>query len=217
MLLAVLMLISCAACRSSELDSTETGAATTAPSTQPTPSTTAPTMEPSIPESNEATAPSTQPTEPETPDDTNPTEPEVPTEPAGPSEPETKNEYINNENTAFPEEGLAFRPKHVYYENGQLIAECFVINAQAHAVTNVEVSLRIENAEGIIAEADFIATPMLDIGSNTYEGFVVSYIPDIAAKSHVVHTFVFPDACVLVKDAKLRELTWSSVLTWLSK
>lgn len=127
------------------------------------------------------------------------------------------NEYINNEGVEFPEEGLAFRPKHVYYENGQLIAECFVINAQAHAVTNVEVSLRIENAEGIIAEADFIATPMLDIGSNTYEGFVVSYIPDIAAKSYVVHTFVFPDACVLVKDAKLRELTWSSVLTWLSK
>lgn len=196
--LAVLVMFSCAACRSSELDSTETGAATTAPSTQPTPSTTAPTTEPSAPEDDETTAPIAHPTEPETPDDTHPTEPEVPTEPSGPSEPETKNEYINNENTAFPEEGLAIRPKHVYFKNGQLVAECFVINAQTIPVINVEAYLRIENDAGIIAEGNFQQSP----------------VPRVEARSYVVHTFVFTADCVLVKNAELENLFCNYSLSW---
>lgn len=115
--------------------------------------------------------------------------------------PVVKNEY-NDNNTSYQAEDLIIRAKHVYWENGYLVADCYVINGYANnTVSNIIVnSLTISNAQGVIASGSFGATN----------------IQPIAPHYNRIHTFRFAPDCVVSANADLtKSLTVGFDLTYL--
>ena len=114
-------------------------------------------QEPDLPDEPEIPTYPEAPAEPETPDEpAPPAEQEKPAEPK-PDKPVVKNEFFNDKNYEMEEGKIAVKPRHVYWENGNLVAECFVINGDSYIVHDVHVAhLVLETQDGkMIAEAYF--------------------------------------------------------------
>ncbi len=135
--------------------------------TEPTP--TEPTATEPAPTESKATEPA--PTEPKA------TEP-APTEPEVPVIPET-NEFFNPNNYAYDINSLSIKPRYVYWRDGNLVAECFVINGFAHSIYNIDVkSLAFSNPDGLIAAATFGSLQGLVLGAYQYAVWTFTFSPD---------------------------------------
>ena len=116
------------------------------------------------------------------------------TDPTGTQTPVTPviNEFFNESNFAEDIGAVSVKPRYVHWEDGVLVAECFVINGLDKAVYNITVdSLAFGNKEGSIAAAGF----------GVLEGLT------IAPHSYVVWTFYFGTDCVTAPNADLGYLS----------
>jgi len=102
------------------------------------------------------------------------------------------NYFFNENNNGIDVNAVAIKPRYVYWENGKLVAECFVINGFPHTVANINVkALEIYNASGLIASAAF----------GELQGLV------LPSGYHGVWKFVFNADCVSQVNAALQSLT----------
>ena len=155
-----------------EPEATES-ATTEPPATEP-PATEPPATEPPATEPPATQVPATEP--PST---------QAPTE-------DHDNYFLNENNNGIDANAVAIKPRYVYWENGQLVAECFVINGFAHTVGNINVkALEIYNASGLIASAAF----------GELQGLV------LPSGYHGVWKFIFSTDCVSAPNAALQSLT----------
>ena len=104
-----------------------------------------------------------------------------------------KNEY-NDENAKTPEKNkLIIKPYHVYWDGGELIAECYVINGYDYDVSNITYGkITVSNKDGVIASYTF----------KKLEGVVLS------ANKIIVQTIVFEPGHVTSPGADLSDLIW---------
>lgn len=99
-----------------------------------------------------------------------------------------QNYFYNDTNYFYDLNTVSVKPRYVYWENGMLIAECFVINGFDVPVYNVNVDLlEFSNSAGKFAGAAF----------GTLQG------ASIAPYSYIVWTFTFPADCVFSNNADL--------------
>lgn len=99
------------------------------------------------------------------------------------------------------EEGkVSVSPCHIYYENGDLVAVCYVLNGRKDTVRNVELErFVIHNSNGIICGGAFPAMKDVTIEPYSYE----------------TQTFRFPAATVQNQKADLTgELTFTTTITY---
>ncbi len=126
------------------------------------------------------------------------TEPVV-TEPPATEPPATQaptddsdNYFFNENNNGIDTNAVSIKPRYVYWENGQLVAECFVINGFPHTVGNINVkALEIYNESVLIASGGF----------GELQGLV------LPSGYHGVWKFVFSADCVAAPNAALQTLT----------
>ncbi len=105
----------------------------------------------------------------------------------------TTNVFFNDQNNAFDVNALSIKPRYVYWKDGDLYAECFVINGYSHNVFNIDVkSITISNKSGVIAEGT-------DFGK--LNGIT------LAPRTHVVWGFKFTGDAVKKYGADLSTLT----------
>ena len=105
---------------------------------------------------------------------------------------EADNYFINNNNNIITANELTIRPKHVYWENGKLVAKCFIINGTPKTVNAVKVdSIEFSNTEGRIAIAGF---------------GILENAPKISSNGHIEWTFVFGADCIENSGANLKTL-----------
>lgn len=83
------------------------------------------------------------------------------------------------------------KPRHVYWEDGTLVAECFVINGLQTPVYNI-------NVEGLIFENG--ATQIADASFGIMQDAV------IAPYSYITWTFYFGPDCIITEGADLSSL-----------
>ena len=155
----------------------------------------APTTEPTEPVTEPVTEPTTAPTEP--------TEPDVPDVPDDPDEYiEISEPFTNNTNYQnAPIGDVSIQPKYVYWEDGKLIAVCFVCNGTDKTISNINVkNLSFAGNTGPLAEASFGNCTGLTLGSMTYNEW----------------TFSFPANCVSQYGADLSHLNTAWDLTYAS-
>lgn len=108
---------------------------------------------------------------------------------------ETQNYFFNDTNNTYDINAISIKPRYVYWQDGCLYAECFVINGFAHNVYNINVkSLSVANNNGVIAAANF----------STLDGVT------LAPYSHIVWTFCFSVDCVNSPNADLSQLIVSA-------
>ena len=153
-----------------------------------------PVTEPSVTEPPVTEPPVTEPPVTEPPVTEPPvTEPPV-TEPPVTEPPVTdtaNNYFLNDANNSIDLNAISIKPRYVYWKDGKLVAECFVINGFSHAVGKINVkSLTISNDDGVIASAAF----------GELDGVVLSY------GQYCVWKFTFPADCVNAYNADLHHL-----------
>ena len=128
-------------------------------------------------------------------------EPEKPEEPSNPTEtpePETtvQNVYFNENNNYYDANTITIRPRYVYWENGELVAECFVINGFSYNVFNMNVKfLSFSNTSGLVASGDNFGV----LSNLTLEPY-----------TYAIHTFRFGGAAVDNYGADLSYLNCKS-------
>ncbi len=174
-----------------------TGPAATAPAVTDPPASTPAATEPTnaMPPATEPPAtkppvtepPATKPPVTETPAAKPPVTESVVTPPAA----DPNNYFFNDLNYAYDIDCISIKPRYVYWENGKLVAECFVINGFSHAVYDIDVqSLAFGNADGQIASAQFGMLQNLVLGPYQY----------------AVWTFTFDASAVQMANGDLRSL-----------
>ena len=105
------------------------------------------------------------------------------------------NYFLNENNNFYDQNAVSVRPKYVYWYDGKLIAECFVVNGFNHPVYNINVkSLSLSNADGLIAEGSF----------GSLEGVTLQ------PYTHVVWTFTFSADCIAKYGADITSLIYNS-------
>ena len=98
------------------------------------------------------------------------------------------NYFYNDTNNYYDLNQVSIRPRYMYWDNGVLVAECFVINGLPVNVYNINVeNLEFSNGSVKIAQAAF--------------GVMQNAV--IAPYSHVIWTFYFDSNCVLSANADL--------------
>ncbi len=108
------------------------------------------------------------------------------------TEAEKNNVFFNANNNIVQKNCISIRPRYVYWENGYLVAECFVINGYDYAVSQINVkNLSFSNSRGLIASAGFGT-----IGNVTLQ-----------PNAHVVWTFKFAPNTISQTNADLSSLT----------
>ena len=101
-----------------------------------------------------------------------------------------ENVFINENNNWYNPNSITINPKKVYWQDGKLYAECFIVNGYDYAVNSIKVnSLSFSNSKGKLAEAGF---PMLYITLPTH--------------THYVHTFIFNSDTVISYGGELKSL-----------
>ena len=138
--------------------------------------------------------PATEPTVTEPPTTEPPVTDPPATEPPATQAPtdDSDNYFFNENNNGIDINAISIKPRYVYWENGQLVAECFVINGFPHTVGNINVkALEIYNESGLIASGGF----------GELQGLVLS------SGYHGVWKFVFSADCVATPNAALQTLT----------
>ena len=104
-------------------------------------------------------------------------------------------EFVNNGNNYYDVNCLSVRPKHVYWKDGKLYAECFITNGFSTTAYNINVkSLSFENSEGEIASATF----------GSVDGLV------IAPYSYAEWLFIFEEEHISNYGADLSKLSYHS-------
>ena len=99
-----------------------------------------------------------------------------------------KNYFFNENNNYYDLNAVSIRPRYMYWDNGVLVAECFVVNGLPVNVFNINVqNLELSNKTVKIAQG----------------GFGVMQNAVIAPYSHVIWTFYFNTDCVLSPNADL--------------
>lgn len=99
---------------------------------------------------------------------------------------------------------VTIKPRRVYWDNGLLQAECFVINGMGGAVWNVNVNgLRFYNRAGNIANASFGT-----LNANS------QFNGSIPAHSYIVWTFTYAPDCIYNYGADLSELGCEAKTTY---
>lgn len=105
------------------------------------------------------------------------------------------NFFLNNNNNFYDQNAVSVRPKHVYWENGKLVAKCFVVNGFNHPVFNIEVkNLSFSNKDGLIAEGAFGKLNGVTLQPYT----------------HIEWTFTFPADCIAKYGADITSLIYNS-------
>jgi SLAP domain-containing protein len=103
-----------------------------------------------------------------------------------------ENYFFNENNNIIEENNISIRPRYVYWENGYLVAECFVINGFDYTITQIEVdSFSISNHSGLIASASFGMINNVTLQPN----------------EHVIWTFKYAPNAVFMSGANLGSLT----------
>ncbi len=106
----------------------------------------------------------------------------------------SSNVFINNNNNWFNVNSITINPKRVYWQDGKLYAECFIVNGYDYTVYNIKVNkLTFSNDSGKLAEGSF---PILNITLPTH--------------THYVHTFIFNTDSVINYGGDLRSLITNS-------
>jgi SLAP domain-containing protein len=101
------------------------------------------------------------------------------------------NYFFNDENNIIEANNISIRPRCVYWDNGYLVAECFVINGYSYPITEINVEeLYIYNNSGLIAAASF--------------GIINNVV--LQPNEHVVWTFKFAPNTIYMQNADLSEL-----------
>ena len=104
----------------------------------------------------------------------------------------TTNVFFNDTNNAYDINALSIKPRYVYWKDGDLYAECFVINGFSHNVFNIDVkSITLSNASGVIAQG---------------EGFGVLSNVTLAPRTYIVWGFKFSGADIKNSGADLSSL-----------
>ena len=112
-----------------------------------------------------------------------------------PAEIDKNNFFLNNNNNFYDQNAVSVRPKHVYWENGKLVAKCFVVNGFNHPVFNIEVkNLSFSNKDGLIAEGAFGKLNGVTLQPYT----------------HIEWTFTFPADCIAKYGADITSLIYNS-------
>ena len=103
------------------------------------------------------------------------------------------NKFYNPNNNSYDVNALSIKPKCVYWENGELVAECFVINGFSHNVFNINVeSIAFSNSAGPIASGS---------------GFGVLNNVTLPPYTNIVWTFRFAPDTIANYGADLSSLT----------
>ena len=97
-----------------------------------------------------------------------PNTPSTPDNPDAPP-PEADNVFVSDNNIVFEENALTVRPKYVYWNEGKLVAECFVINGFYTTASNIKInSLTFANADSNLADATFGQLNNVTISPRSY-------------------------------------------------
>ncbi|MBO4583647.1 MAG: hypothetical protein J5756_01125 [Clostridia bacterium] len=110
------------------------------------------------------------------------------------------NNYFLNENnhTGDPDK-VSIRPRYLVWNNGKLVAECFIINNKSVVISDIKIDeLKFSNSEGDIAAGSFGELSGLTIQPNSY----------------VVWSFTFSGSMIKSLGAKLSSLNTTSTITY---
>lgn len=103
------------------------------------------------------------------------------------------NYFFNDENNIVEENNISIRPRYVYWDNGYLVAECYVINGYSYPITEINVEeLYVYNNSGLIAAASF--------------GIMNNVV--LQPNEHVIWTFRFAPDTIFMQGADLSELSF---------
>ncbi len=98
--------------------------------------------------------------------------------------------------TSYSVDSVSIKPAYVYWEDGKLIAQCYVINGFNYNVYNIEVKeLTFSNGDGVIASG---------AGFGVCEGLT------LAPFTYATWTFTFSGDSVINYGANLSHLFWST-------
>ena len=105
------------------------------------------------------------------------------------------NYFLNENNNFYDKDAVSVRPKYVYWHDGKLVAECFVVNGFDHPVFNINVKkLSFSNGDGLIAEGAFGKLDGVTLQPHT----------------HIVWTFTFSADCIAKYGADITSLIYNS-------
>ena len=171
---------------------------------------------PSTPQGNDNSTPSQVQNVDDNKDDTATETPETPKTPETPETPnndtpekeENKNNqtpdvnyapgnnyFLNENNNFYDKNAVLVRPKYVYWHDGKLVAQCFVVNGFDHPVFNINVKkLSFSNKDGLVAEGAFGKLNGVTLQPYT----------------HVEWTFTFSADCIAKYGADITELIYRS-------
>lgn len=89
------------------------------------------------------------------------------------------NVFFNPTNYDGPDGEVTVKPRYVYWEDGCLVAECFIINNLDATTARICIeSLKVSNQKYIIAQAGFGELEDLMIEPNSYEVWTLRFLPD---------------------------------------
>ena len=140
-------------------------------------------------------APTANNTSSKAPTTTTPTTSSKPTTTTS-SKPETskKNEYINYENNLITANQVTVRPRHVYWNGSELVAESFIVNGYSFSVWNIDVDyLEVYSGNEMIARGEFGIVG----GGGTLE-----------SRTHGINTFHFSGSDILKPGADLSNIVF---------
>lgn len=88
--------------------------------------------------------------------------------------------YFRNDSNNAPVAGqLAVQPRYVRWENGKLVADCFVINGTDKLIYNINIkALKFSNDDGVIATGGFGVLEGLSLAPNSYVTWTFSFSGD---------------------------------------
>lgn len=93
------------------------------------------------------------------------------------------NYFYNDTNHSLDVNCVSVKPRYVYWQDGMLVAECFVINGFSHTVGNICVDkLAIYNDDGLIAEGMFGQLQDLVLEGHHYVVWTFYFAPDSVAQ-----------------------------------
>ena len=100
--------------------------------------------------------------------------------------PTTGNVFYSPSNKGFEADELTIRPKHVYYQDGMLIAHCYVLNGTQSTLREIDIGyLGIRDAnDDLVAEANFGILEDLSLAAGTYGEWTFYFPADTVANKN---------------------------------
>ena len=110
------------------------------------------------------------------------------------------NEYVNKSGSYVEHGNVSVQPKHVYWDNDTLVAECYIVNGLDRTVYNLVMTELIFGNQNSAFAARYTETPL--------EGMT------IAPYATQTYTFRFSGSEVTAPGAKLNPLGWSTSISY---